>query len=682
MSAIATRSASSQVSIVSLSSSRTKLLIIITIVLCAGIVRLLTFDRYYPVNDYGDEPIYLALANDARGLSDQSALRHEYGTLAPFYVAFSQVVQTIYDRFKTSPWDIPGEYLYVMRALSALFGVLTALIISWLAWQLAGQSAALVAGLLWALSPVVVDFNSLALPDPLLYLLCALAVTSALFAWRRQSLSMLIVSFLCGVAAIYTKLWVATALLPFVIATALLVKLDRRRWLKSVILLYVIGVGFAAHFLLVINPFSSTNKIKNNISDGNFFANLANVPRLINNFWHMLLPIDQGMGIAIIILIIGIAAYIYNRRQKITSMKLGDVLFVGAYTLATWWLSAGISNVSYDTAGRMRHIFPAVVVFLSLWSALLVQIGFALRHWFAKLKYQIPQLPAAVIALTLLLILPGFVSADAQKIAAFQRDHENTRILAWFDKSPPHDGIVLSPAQSTLETLWNRFWGMYIGSKPYNQWFEPLDKIIQTPPASYLQRDISWLVLDDADIERLNNPTVVQDYLSHLFRVKTISANPPEAQGRTAYVYRFAPPNQTTDFTFGDTLKLIGYDLSASSFKAGDSFSFRPYWQLMNPTTKNLSLFFHLYTTQAVDSGEFKILAQFDTTPMHNADSPTSTWQDTGEVYMGDSFVFTIPEGLPSGDYVLALGLYDYLSGERLKGSDGTTYYRMNVHLS
>jgi len=67
---------------------------------------------------------------------------------------------------------------------------------------------------------------------------------------------------------------------------------------------------------------------------------------------------------------------------------------------------------------------------------------------------------------------------------------------------------------------------------------------------------------------------------------------------------------------------------------------------------------------------------------MHNADSPTSTWQDTGEVYMGDSFVFTIPEGLPSGDYVLALGLYDYLSGERLKGSDGTTYYRMNVHLS
>ena len=243
--------------------------VVLVIALCAGAVRLFTFSRYYPVSDYGDEAIYLALANDARGLSDQSPLRNQYGTLAPFYVAFSQVVQTIYDRFKTSPWDIPGEYLYIMRALSAILGVLTAFVIAWLGWQLAGKSAAFVAGVIWALSPIVVDFNSLAIPDPLLYLVCVLAVTSALFAWQRQSFAMLAVSFICGVIAIYTKLWIVTALLPFVLTSFLLVMTDRR-WLKPTALLYVIGIGFAIHFLVVINPLSATNKVKNNLTDGNF----------------------------------------------------------------------------------------------------------------------------------------------------------------------------------------------------------------------------------------------------------------------------------------------------------------------------------------------------------------------------------------------------------------------------
>src|SRR3954451_13819015 len=77
------------------------LAVILAIALCAGVVRLLTFDRYYPIVDYVDEPIYIALAYYARGLSDQTALRNTYGSLAPFYIDFSQSVQTIYDRFKT-----------------------------------------------------------------------------------------------------------------------------------------------------------------------------------------------------------------------------------------------------------------------------------------------------------------------------------------------------------------------------------------------------------------------------------------------------------------------------------------------------------------------------------------------------------------------------------------------------
>ena len=396
----------------------------------------------------------------------------------------------------------------------------------------------------------------------------------------------------------------------------------------------------------------------------------------------MVLPTDQGTGIAFVVLLLGIAAYIYCRRQKITSLKLGDVLFVAAYTLATWWMSAGISNVSYDSAGRMRHIFPAVIAFLALWAALLVQIGLALRHWLASRKHEAPWLPAAMVAVVLLVILPGFVKADFQKIVDFRRDHIITRTLAWFDKSPPHDGIVLSPSNSATETLWNRFWGMYIGSKPFNIWLDPLDTIIKTAPASYLQRGISWFVLNDPDIERLANPDGIHNYLTHLLHVKTIVANPAEVKGNTVYIYRFALPDHTADFTFGDSIKLIGFDLSASSINPGDSISFRPYWKLVKPTTKNLSLFFHLYSLQDIEAKQPKILGQFDTTPMHNTNSPTSGWQDTDEVYLGDPFWFTVPASLSSGHYVLAFGLYDYLTGERLQGQDGSTYYRVDIQIS
>ena len=170
--------------------------------------------------------------------------------------------------------------------------------------------------------------------------------------------------------------------------------------------------------------------------------------------------------------------------------------------------------------------------------------------------------------------------------------------------------------------------------------------------------------------------------MSHLLHVKTVVANPAELEGSTDYIYRFALPNQAADFTFGDSIKLIGYDLSTTTVKAGEEISFRPYWKLVNPIGKNLSFFFQLYSLQDVEAGQPKVLGQFDTTPMHNTNAPTSTWQDTNEVYLGNPFSFTVPAGLPSGKYVLAFGLYDYLTGERLQGQDGGTYYRIDIQVS
>jgi 4-amino-4-deoxy-L-arabinose transferase-like glycosyltransferase len=168
--AVPAEAAANPVPIVQSVSSGRALLIVLSVMICACTVRLLTYDRYLPYVDYIDEATYVALADEIRGFSDQTALREQYGLLAPLYVYTNVVVQTIHDMLKTNPWHVPGEYFYSLRLLSVFFGVCTAFTIAWIGWQLGGLGAAAVGGIIWALSPIVVDLNSLAIPDPMLYL--------------------------------------------------------------------------------------------------------------------------------------------------------------------------------------------------------------------------------------------------------------------------------------------------------------------------------------------------------------------------------------------------------------------------------------------------------------------------------------------------------------------------------
>lgn len=75
-------------------------------------LRLSMYDRFLPYIDYSDEVVYVASADYARGGSDQSALLEEYGLLAPLYVSFNQLVQTMYDAFKDRPYAIIAEYYH------------------------------------------------------------------------------------------------------------------------------------------------------------------------------------------------------------------------------------------------------------------------------------------------------------------------------------------------------------------------------------------------------------------------------------------------------------------------------------------------------------------------------------------------------------------------------------------
>jgi hypothetical protein len=112
------------------------------------------------------------------------------------------------------------------------------------------------------------------------------------------------------------------------------------------------------------------------------------------------------------------------------------------------------------------------------------------------------------------------------------------------------------------------------------------------------------------------------------------------------------------DLRLGREIALVGYDMVKD-----DRLSLTLAWQCLSPPADDYTVFVHLL------DGNGAIVAQADGQPRGGA-YPTSIWSP-GEV-VPDEFDLAI-EGLPPGDYDLAVGLYLLATGDRLPmtGADG-----------
>lgn len=658
-------------------SRRWTALIAVIVIAAALVPRLLTYDRYLPFSDYTDESVYIALADEARGFSDQSALRASYGLLAPLYVILNVSVQTIYDAISPSPWRLPLDYYYVLRLVSVAFGVLTALTMAWAAGQIAGRWAALIAGLAWALSPIVVDLNSLAIPDPPLYFVCILAVAAAIRAWRRAASRRaatlwLLISLLAGAAAIYAKLWPVIAFVPFGLVSIALVLRDRRRWLAPVGGLYALAALIAVHFGIILNPFSNTIKVNDNL-DGGLIDNLLSIDRQMNNLWHLHYPISGGSGWLIAPVLIGGGLAWWRLRRRVDPVPVG---VLALHTLIAWLFTAMISNVNIDEDGRMRHIFPTVVAFIPLWSAALVALTRMLVERWPTLRPLRLGLPLAAVVFIAVGSLPGLIDLTAQ----YRRTHTVALAQTWFDGSPPRDGTVLMAENARASDLWNRIWGAYGGSKPFDYLIEPLDVIAAAPIESQRARGVTWIVVGDRG-RGDDLPPDWEALSAELPLIRTFMPDGVTSTGETIRVYRTTPIDHAADALFGDSLRLTGFDVRldgidalAGPLPAGSTLAITPYWRLAGDApTRPLSLFIHLYRRADLDAGAPVVLAQVDTEPLHNTNRPPLVWDAPDELYFGNPIAFGLPADLAPGAYALALGLYDYTTGERLTLPDGVT---------
>ena len=112
------------------------------------------------------------------------------------------------------------------------------------------------------------------------------------------------------------------------------------------------------------------------------------------------------------------------------------------------------------------------------------------------------------------------------------------------------------------------------------------------------------------------------------------------------------------DADIGDTARVLGYTLSASSVRPGEELAVTIYWRIESRTDVPYAVFLHLY-----ESGVGSI-TQLDTYP-GLGNYATTVW-DPGRMF-ADIYRLRVPPDAPSvGDARLVLGLYDEQTGQRL----------------
>ena len=631
--------------------------VLLAILIAAFAVRFATFQRYLPYLDNNDESNMYLLARDWRGVEDVPVVPEWLEGYPPLYVWVNEAVQQVVEAHWAYPWIFPAQYFTYTRLLAAVAGGLTALLIMALGWQLGDGVAAAFAGIVWALSPFVIDYNSFAIPDPLVYLFSAAALVTALRAWRRELALWLLASLLAGIAAIYSKYSAVFVLIPWGVVTLALLRRAPRRWLPALVIDLALGAAAAAYLVFGYGALQLNNREAASVRSG--LSEIFDLAREINNWRYAILPV--GVALFLIAVALGIAAYVVSRRRGWRVVRWQPISMIALYGLVGIAITTTFTNIALP-AGKICHSLPITVGVLGVWGAAISQTYWTLSAAWRKHPRRIRWLPQIAIAGTALSVVVPLIVGGAQSIQTLNLTHTALLAQVYADASLPDDGLILLYPESQINGLFNRPWGGYSGATAFDWWLE--DPTTSTPQA-LAARGINYFVLRSDDWKIVDNPDALHSFLAKLTHLHTIT--PDEGRiGPQIDFYRMLPPQTAANTVFGSLIQLAGYDLSTAQPTPGADLTLRPYWRALSQPTLNYSLFAHLYPA----SDETTVIAQYDGSPALPT-RLTPTWNDPDELIMGAQVKLTIPPETPPGDYTLGVGLYDFVSGQRLQTPNG-----------
>jgi 4-amino-4-deoxy-L-arabinose transferase-like glycosyltransferase len=639
------------------------------LVVASVLVRVATFDRFLPVIDQYDESLRFL---NAYSIRSDAPLGRSWGQVKweegfpPFQPWFTGWIQRVVEARMT--WPLPSDYIYAMRIVSLVLGVLTTVIIAGTGWMLgrpfgvAGQALmGWLTALIWAISPIIVETGSFARLDPLLYPMIAAAMWCAVYAILNDSALAVVGSLAFVVLGIYTKYVVIYALwLP---GCAVLVMLRRRGWRRT--LPWLVGMGLfsavtAGYLIFVYGAFNLQNR-ESRIFESSGFQNMSSPFR---NFDNLRFTIDETMGLTlfIVVLLAGVLAYLYSRRRGEPVADERWLWMLIPFVLGCTLLTSSVNLLSESDPKwfRIRYTLPIVPALGLIWTAALLQIVWVLRSlgrrtWAGLL----------VSAVVIVFAVPA-LARDVSEARRFAKTHGREIIWTWSDAILPLEGKIMTPARSQINDLWNRPWSGYNKPSAFEWVYD--DAPQHASPQTFVDEGVMYVVATSNDLNGVYGKPAVQAFLDQLMLLKVVPPG-PEIDYST-YFYRMLPPQNQAEALFGDQIMLIGYDLSGTTVHPGDSLTLRPYWQPQRTPDDNYSMFIHLLTDESPQP-----LAQFDGSPVSVRRLPL-TWNDPDEKLIGVKATLTVPADLPPGNYRLVLGLYNFKTGVRLTLPDGSDAFQ------
>jgi hypothetical protein len=129
----------------------------------------------------------------------------------------------------------------------------------------------------------------------------------------------------------------------------------------------------------------------------------------------------------------------------------------------------------------------------------------------------------------------------------------------------------------------------------------------------------------------------------------------------------------TSDATWADIVQLKGFALPDDTpVWAGGTLSVILEWETLSAGHMDYSVFIHVLDQKG------NLVAQTDGYPAYGS-SLSSTWRD-GQLII-DPREIRLPANLPAGDYQIAVGWYDWQTGERIRLSNGEDAYILPIRV-
>jgi hypothetical protein len=629
----------------SLNNPRTFWLGLGLILLLAGAARLWVYPFSIPYIDHADEPNFYLAGLEIRGHFDNHGYYIGY---PPAYIYLNAAAQTVLE-----PLGVKGAGYTVgaLRFLAVWVNLATLVFIALAGREGGGNIAGWGAGTLWGVSSVVLTEGIYASPDPFVFMFVALSFWLAAAALKEEHAHFALWSVVAALVAFLFKYHVLTAVVP---GTAVMLwhvfkgREKARRLLVIQILLTALVLGGFALYIFNVDAeaglFAEGSGEGANFRSGGL-ANLVNSVRVWQNIRHSWWPVGQDLWLAGVG--VGLAAYLFARwrSQERVSLAVAEIaLFL---IISVPWAVTSFSKV--DGYYRIKDVLPVTTACCVLFGMALAQL--------ALLRPSSWPIQSSLLALLLLLpVAIPQISLSLPLITTARQTDSRVLMRQWADDNIEPPGLIL--VTFVNEKTFNPFWG----GIPFRYWFDTLREddisaLAANPPADWRSRGVHYVVLENWEAELLTTFPDGGIFLESIYPMKSFGG--PLQRGPDMTIYAMEGPQHEVLVTFGDTIRLIGYDSGSKVIPAGEAFSLRLYWNAFETPDANLSLFIHL-----VDSSG-QLISQVDANPGMPG-RLTPTWTDPNETLIDPPRLLRIPGDVPAGDYQVRVGLYDFATGQRL----------------